>query len=1435
MRMDRLRLLQALIRRLEIADGDDGDPAVLLHPATADDLVLLAELTTEDDYVAAQILARTHWERYQRLPKPTDQADLDAMIAWSVRALPGIPPGNPHRVRLVYTLASALAERYLRTEAPGDLELAVGILEDESNAIEQVDLAIVSHKASQVRRLHYAHSGEPSDLDLAVAWQRRALNALGEHPLRAQYLVDLAEVLHRCFEVVGRRNQLDEAIEVCRAALDNPGTSRATREQGLGVLGRALSSRAEHDGRLADLTASIAAFDVAMAEGADTTVDAGTMNELADALRMRFEWAGDIGDIDRAIATARSGAASSLTGSTQEANCLATLSVALLRRHERTGSPVDLAHAIEAGEKAFLTAGTADARAGRASNLAATLYCRYERSGSLADLDRAVDLLQSAADLRGPGVEPLGILANLGLMLSSRYERRRNVADLEAAITTMRQAVDGVPTAHRMRPGLVANLAFALRMRFDEKGDEADLTEALRLGQEAVDATSDDHPAMPGHLSNLSNSWLAKYLHSAVHDDLEQACDLGRRATELTAVGTAAAAGIWHSYAGVLLERFDQLGERPDLAKAITLLDQALDTLPDNEPARGRYSALLAKALDRRFERTDAQADLDRAIQALRLAVAAVPSDHPEGASLVDRLATSLRTRFERRAAFADIDEAISIVRTAAAALPPGHADRAGHTAVLGSLLTTRFTHSGIVGDLDEAVRSHRQALTELGPHHAVRAMLLSNLAGALLERSRRSGAIADIDEAIEAGRQAVATARDNDADRASYRMNLGTALNTRYERTGKASDLQESITHLHVAAETLPRDHGDRALYLANLSLAVERGYAVLTDDPAQLDSSVALSEASLASMPLDHPYRALLLSNLALALLSRFGVSGNKADLQRAVTHAGQAVSICAPGHPHRAGFLNNLGLAYWGQAMFEHDVEARSNAMAAYREATEIEAAPPIHRARAGRQWARIAAGAEDLDQASDAWDTVIDLLPLVTDQELDRSDRQHHLSLLGAMGRNAAMVALGRGDVAKAWSVLELGRGVLLSQAFQGRSETDSLRADYPELADEADRLRRLLNTEIPREQRRRAAEEWQRLLTTIRALPAFDRYALPPTAHDLRLASAGGTVAAVNIGPHRCDCLLLDEHGEDHLPLPGLTQKDTVEQANRLLKATGRGSPAEVSDVLKWLWDHVTEPILQHLKGDQTRIWWMPTGPLTALPLHAAGYHDQRGRSDGRTVLDQVVSSYTPTVHMLHQARRRRPAPERTVVAVGINDATQASGLLHAVAEAKDVHKRFPTASQLLLNQDATRAKVLAGLDRTTWAHLACHAASSQDPADSCLALADGPLPVKDIMSRELRQPYLAFLSACTTAFGGAALLDEAIHMASAFQVAGYPHAIGTLWPVADAIAPAFAKLVYNEMESGSEPAYALHHATRNIRDLYPDRPYLWAAHVHFGP
>ena len=90
--------------------------------------------------------------------------------------------------------------------------------------------------------------------------------------------------------------------------------------------------------------------------------------------------------------------------------------------------------------------------------------------------------------------------------------------------------------------------------------------------------------------------------------------------------------------------------------------------------------------------------------------------------------------------------------------------------------------------------------------------------------------------------------------------------------------------------------------------------------------------------------------------------------------------------------------------------------------------------------------------------------------------------------------------------------------------------------------------------------------------------------------------------------------------------------------------------AEVNDVLEWLWDDVVEPVLDELgfkqKSNSPRVWWVGSGLLNILPIHAAGYHDC---NPPKSALDCVVSSYTPTIQALSYARDRAIRSERATL------------------------------------------------------------------------------------------------------------------------------------------------------------------------------------------
>jgi len=115
------------------------------------------------------------------------------------------------------------------------------------------------------------------------------------------------------------------------------------------------------------------------------------------------------------------------------------------------------------------------------------------------------------------------------------------------------------------------------------------------------------------------------------------------------------------------------------------------------------------------------------------------------------------------------------------------------------------------------------------------------------------------------------------------------------------------------------------------------------------------------------------------------------------------------------------------------------------------------------------------------------------------------------------------------------------------------------------------------------------------------------------------------------------------------------------------------------------------------------------------------------------------------------------------------------------------------------------------------------------------------LTVETISSINTQRSLLAFLSACCTAENASSvLMDEGIHLAGGFQLAGYPHVIASLWEADDALSVAVAKKFYrivfaeSEIVGHDKIAYALHDAVLAARRICED-PLSWATTIHFGP
>ena len=406
-----------------------------------------------------------------------------------------------------------------------------------------------------------------------------------------------------------------------------------------------------------------------------------------------------------------------------------------------------------------------------------------------------------------------------------------------------------------------------------------------------------------------------------------------------------------------------------------------------------------------------------------------------------------------------------------------------------------------------------------------------------------------------------------------------------------------------------------------------------------------------------------------------------------------------------------------------------------------------------------------------------------------------------------------------------------------------------------------------------------AREWDDLVEQVRRIPGHENFLRPPSIEALLPAAEDGPIVVANISEWRCDLLLVRPTGAQSVSLELSAEQLSAEVATVLsslqaldsavathieahkrarehdsvraradlqratsgMRAAQTKADSTLLASLEWLWSAIAEPALDALgltgpgsaDAPRTRMWWCPTGPLTLLPLHAAGHHDGSGRS----VLDRVVSSYTPTVRALAEAKRRRtnPPPHRFLI---VGDADDLPGAAREIEEL--LHLLPPERRTLRLGRGATRDQVLEDLPRHQWVHFGCHGDQNlSDPSMGGLLLTDERLRIFDIADLSLSGEF-AGLAACKTAVGGTDLPDEAITLAAALHYSGYRHVIGTLWSVRDSAAgQLFTQMYRSLIKDGTldagQSAHLLHEQVLALRAARPGEPTVWAPYVHLGP
>ncbi|KFX90204.1 hypothetical protein V490_06595 [Pseudogymnoascus sp. VKM F-3557] len=1002
------------------------------------------------------------------------------------------------------------------------------------------------------------------------------------------------------------------------------------------------------------------------------------------------------------------------------------------------------------------------------------------------------------------------ICGRLAIQEYEQFLRSESKAALDNAVKFGYKSIRTACSSDKLLPDRLSNLSCMLCGRYELANMIEDLDDAIMISTQAFESI----PHSPELLSNMSRMYELRCWRKDNPADLEESIKLARLATTLTPSANLSKAGLLSNLGDRLHSRYKLANGIADLEEAIGVTRQAVNSTRDRDDNWATYFYNLSRQLISRYERTGEIVDLEEAVRIARLSVNSGSQNFYSQAAMLDSLGDILTTRHIRTRDVTDINEAIEVTREAVDTTPPAHARRWTYLNSLGNRLRHRYERTGEMTDLEVAVTVIRQAVSLWPSNQADQPTLLIGLGGHLIRRYELTGLLLDIDEAIVAMRKAIDSTTLTGSAKANALTCLGSALGLRYERTAVMADIEDAIKATREALD-FPQRRDERSSTLTTLGNVLFRRYGQKRD-VANLEEAITVTRQAVDSIPHDDFARLKHLSSLGVMLRSKFEQTAKTTDLEEAIMVARQGVNATQEDDPNKLVYLynlsNKLGRQYYETHNRAHLDEAASRCLLLL---------PLQGKLGIARQLGK----------------DIIDLLPTVNTKLLDRADQQFVVSEFSGVAANTCASLLEVNQSSDALYYLEKGRAVIIGQLVDARSDLSTLVHQYPDLARRYEQLRKEVNTPATElnqdragiwDSRCMAIADLDACVTEIRNTPGQERFLLGQTTAEMQECAAGGTIVIVNIAI-RSDAIIVSTEGIQVLNLPKLLYGDAKGWLDR--KWTGRrGERAqknkEYLEYLSWLWEVCVKQVLDEVDNSHgtayglPRIWWIGTGLASSMPFHAAGKHFTGSTENA---LSRAISSYTPSIKALGYSRYRARAADPKGGTLLITTMPTTPGNDQGLGQNSHKPPRLPGVKEEKVQVTGVAGshlkvesldhpsvgQVIDRLENCYIAHFACHGYTDHsDPSNSGLILqkrVEGQdeqdrLTVRKVSELRLEKAQVAYLSACSTAENiSERLQDEVIHVVSGFQMAGFPHVVGCLWPSIDSVCVEVASEFYSLM------------------------------------
>lgn len=1020
-------------------------------------------------------------------------------------------------------------------------------------------------------------------------------------------------------------------------------------------------------------------------------------------------------------------------------------------------------------------------------------------------------------------LDHLTVLYHLGAMMKELFDHSGEKADLDAAVEAARGVWAKFPENSQRSStprAALEILAATLNLRYSEFRDLSDLNEALQLfekydyltpelleiqaqtyeslyerngllseidkaieiTEEVVELASQDHLNQATALRNLSRRFLCRYRNTSEQSNLDKAIHHAKRAVQLSKSSEDVCARCLSSLSASLASQYDRTGGEKIISEAIEKAQEALD-LPSQRGRRTRAVWMndLSAAYLSRYVREQELLDADQAILLAKQALDIDQKWNSQRLVSSNLLLFALSKKFERSREKKIYEEATQVAQHIMSCTPEGDPVRGLADLNLGWLLQCQYKNTFDILDLNKAIEAAKRAITLIPEQNPAYARALSNLGRGLFCLYEKTTMVTEMGSAIEVYQRAVSLTPDVFNEKVLRLKDLATAYAKRYKDAPIGmkdnADWDKALNSFKTASQNI------QGLPLDRIECA--RGAISLYVSKGEWNEARTLAEEILKLVP--HACRRYTSREAQRHAINQVsGIASLAASLSLQAEEAGIALQ--------QLEFGRGLILGY--------TIDDRSDLLALRRDHQDL-----------ARRY-------ESLRYQVDA-DEIEDY-------------------------RTAALPE----DLVNEWS-----------EGIPGQ-------------------LTREWKEEIARElgkQRREALAEIEICADKIRQLSGYERFQMSREIDELKRQAIEGPILVVNVSDIRADAIILTPSEVRAIQLPEELLKGALpfstHTSTHLIAVTDYRKATVIEEepigaFCSWLWTNCVRLVLNELEtmgylssktSQCPRVWWIGCGMASSFPFHAAGV--DFGPSSLENTLSRVVPSYAPTVKALVHSRLRASIPitdnaakndVNSILLVTMPTTVGQKNLPGVDKERNAIHASCHGVYGVKELRLPTARSVLEELDQSKIAHFACHGLSDpMNPYESHLLLqkeVDGKATLDKLTMLEVskltaeQQLWVAFLSACSTVQVKAnEFADEGLHLASAFQVAGFAHVIGALWSANDDACARIAGEFYTELikknkkEVGQRVvAEALWQALMRIRSEPNSDFSLWAPFVHIG-